>query len=95
MNADQLETAEGKLWLLEEYIHKERSPYQIAAELDTYPNRIRRALLKHKIPVRDHREAQKLALATGRNKHPTKGIEREEEVRGRIGTRLKNRRKET
>lgn len=63
----------GRSFLLEEYSKKERSPYDIAEELNTYPNAVRRALKYHGIPLRDKAKAQKIALASGRSEHPTKG----------------------
>jgi len=68
------------------YAYKElnKSTYEIAAELDTYPNRIRRMLDKANVGRRDKGEAQKQALKSGRHKHPTKGTERPESVRIKI-----------
>jgi len=66
-------TQEGKKFLHEQYILKERSTYEIAEQLEVYPNMVRRALQSHKFPIRSKSEAQSVALKTGRHKHPTKG----------------------
>lgn len=60
------------------------STYVIAQEFNTYPNKIRRVLLKNGRTLRSKKEAQKLALATGRSEHPTEGKERSEEVKTQI-----------
>jgi len=49
------------------------STYQIAKDLDTYPNKIRRILIKHGKGLKSKSEAQKAALKAGRSKHPTEG----------------------
>jgi len=60
------------------------SPYSIAVQLDTYPNKIRRTLIKLGAVLRDKSKAQKLALETGSHTHPTKGKKRTEETKIRI-----------
>lgn len=74
----------SKTYLHAEYIEKGRSTYDIAQELGTYPNKVRRALIHHGIPIRDKGEAQSLALASGRGTHPTEGTERPSEVKNAI-----------
>lgn len=71
-----LSSEQGREYLLQEYVSKERSTYEIAEEQKTYPNFIRRMLKFHKIKLRNKSEAQKKALKTGRHTHPTKGKER-------------------
>lgn len=63
---------------------KENSINQIAKELNTYPNKIRRILLKNNIKLRNISEAQTLALKHGTAIHPTKGKERSNESKFRI-----------
>ena len=62
---------------LEEQVSKmydqDMSTYQIAKELDTYPNKIRRILKKQGKQLKSKSEAQKAALKAGRSKHPTEG----------------------
>ena len=61
-----------------------KSTYEIAKELGTYPNKIRRILIKNGEKVRDKSKAQTIALKTGRHKHPTKGKNRTEEEKIKI-----------
>jgi hypothetical protein len=77
-------TSKGKTYLLEEYVRKERSIYDISDGVDVYPNLIRRAMVAHNIPRRDLSEAQKLALKTGRQDHPTEGRARTKQERDAI-----------
>jgi very-short-patch-repair endonuclease/DNA-binding CsgD family transcriptional regulator len=65
-----------KEFIKKEYLENNKSPYEIAAELGTYANKIKRDLLKLKIKLRDKSAAQSAALKTGRKKHPTEGIPR-------------------
>jgi very-short-patch-repair endonuclease len=58
------------------YDDQDMSTYQIAKELETYPNKIRRILIKHGRELKSKSAAQKVALKTGRSKHPTEGRER-------------------
>lgn len=81
---DFLFSESGRTYLLEEYGRKERSTYDIAKELDVYPNRVRRALIHHKIQLRNRGEAQKAALESGRHVHPTEGRKRTEQERTSI-----------
>ena len=71
-------------FLQKEYVENERSPYDIAESLGIYPNKVRRALQKHGIVLRDKSKAQSTALKTGRHEHPTKGRKRSEEEKIRI-----------
>lgn len=67
-------------------IHKssEYSISQIAEICDTYPNKIRRLAQRLKVPIRNKSEAQKVALKTGRHKHPTAGTKRDDDVKIKI-----------
>lgn len=62
----------GGEYLRTQYGEKLRSTYEVAEELGCYANLVRRALFHHGIPLRDRSEAQKVALVTGRHKHPTR-----------------------
>lgn len=57
---------------------------EIAAELGSYKNAIRRVLVANNEPIRSRSEAQRLALESGRAEHPTEGKERSEEEKVRI-----------
>jgi len=67
-----------------EYEQKKRSLHDIAEEFNTYPNKIRRELLKLGYKLRDKSESQRLAIACGRHKHPTKGVKRPNDVKLKI-----------
>lgn len=60
------------------------STHSIAEVLNTYPNKIRRALQAYGEPIRKDSEAQKLSLAQGRREHPTKGKNLSEETKEKI-----------
>ena len=61
-----------------------KSPYEIAEMYNTYSNKIRRLALKYGIPLKNKSAAQKLALKSGRNEHPTEGTTRTAEVKAKI-----------
>tara|TARA_B100000902_G_scaffold400060_1_gene475388 strand:- start:33917 stop:34705 length:789 start_codon:yes stop_codon:yes gene_type:complete len=67
------------------YVKQKLSFSTIAQELNTYANKIRRDAIKYKIPIRDKSQAQSNALATGTHKHPTKGTQRTETTKSKIG----------
>ena len=67
------------------YIEQKKSFADIAELYDTYPNKIRREIVSFNIPIRDKSEAQKNALKTGKHKHPTKGNQRSEKTKNKIG----------
>jgi very-short-patch-repair endonuclease len=62
-----------KEFLVDQYVNKKRSTYEIAQDLNTYPNKVRRALKTLGVNLRDKSEAQAQAIASGRHEHPTKG----------------------
>lgn len=66
--------------------NKGMSTYDIAEEYGTYPNRIRRLLIKSGISMRDKSVAQKQAIESGRSIHPTKGKKRTGEEKLKIST---------
>lgn len=74
--------------LTKAYVEDNKSVSYIAKQLDTHPNTIRRKLISYGVKLRTKAEAQKLALETGRGVHPTKGKERSETTRNKIGESL-------
>ena len=68
------------------YIDENKSTYEIAEQMSTYPNKIRRILRKHGVPLKSHSQAQRAALKQGRAKHPTDGRRRTEEERLKISS---------
>jgi len=54
----------------------------------TYANKIRRDATKLGFKSRDKSEAQKLALATGRHKHPTKGVGHSDASKEKISDKI-------
>jgi very-short-patch-repair endonuclease len=76
----------NKKTLLEKlYIDQQKSFADIADMCDTYANKIRRDAKKLGLPIRDKSEAQKNALITGKHKHPTKGKQRDQKTKEKIG----------
>ena len=70
------------------YNKKNMSTYEIAKVLDTYPNKIRRTLIKNGYELKDKSQAQKVALAEGRSSHPTKGKKRTKQEKVKISSSL-------
>lgn len=89
-NYKDLSPQEKKEVLYNLYIKKELSISTIADQLGTYSNKIRRDAIKCGIPLRDKSIAQKIALQSGRHKHPTKGTTRDEDTRSKIGLSVLN-----
>ena len=71
-------------YLKDQYINKSRSIGEIADELGTYPNKVRRALIKAGVAMRDKSEAQKNALEKGTAVHPTKGKKMSDETKLKV-----------
>jgi very-short-patch-repair endonuclease len=67
------------------YIKQNKSFADIAAVCGTYANKIRRDAIALQIPIRDKSAAQKNALNTGKHQHPTKGKERSQVEKNKIG----------
>lgn len=76
-------------YIIEAY-NEGKSTYQIAEELNTYPNKINRSLKYLKVGVRNRSDAQKEALASGRHEHPTKGKVHSEETKIKISEQIYN-----
>ena len=51
--------------IIKMYNEDNKSTYEKAESLNTYPNKIRRTLKKHGVPLKDKSSAQKNALETG------------------------------
>ena len=82
---EDLNDAQKKEIIKKEYETNLLSFGEIAKKYQTYSNKIRRDAIKFKISVRDKSDAQKIALESGRHTHPTKGTERPEHVKSKIG----------
>ena len=74
--------------IIKMYNEDNKSTYEIAESLGTYPNKIRRTLNKHGIPLKNKSQAQKNALETGRSPHPTEGKKRSLNEKVRISDGL-------
>lgn len=70
------------------YSVQNKSFQDIAQLYNTYANKIRRDAKKFNIPIRDKSEAQKNALKTGKHKHPTKGTNRDDNTKQKIGSSI-------
>jgi very-short-patch-repair endonuclease len=67
-----------KDFIVNEYVKKKKSTYEISQSIGTYPNKVRRILIAAGVNLRDKSEAQSTAIKSGRHKHPTKGTQRSE-----------------
>lgn len=85
MNYTNLSDKQKKEYILKNYKELGKSFSEIAKESGTYANKIRRDAIKLKIDIRDKSTAQKNALANGSAKHPTKGKQRSDTVKSKIG----------
>ena len=68
------------------YEKEGKSTYEIAEEMGTYPNKVRRVLKKHGVSLKTRSQAQKNALQGGRAKHPTDGKRRTKQERIKISS---------
>lgn len=66
-----------------------KSPYEIAKQFGTYPNKVRSLLKRYGVQLRDKSEAQKNFLNQG-GEHPTKGKPRTKDEKERIGKSVHN-----
>lgn len=71
------------------YTKQHKSTYEIAEKFNTYPNRIRRILIKNGVNLKTKSEAQKNAIENGTAKHPTDGKVRTKEEKLKISSGLK------
>lgn len=89
-NYNQCSDSEKHNILHKYYVEQTKSFQEIADMYDTYPNKLRRDAKKFGIKIRTKSEAQKLALETGKHKHPTKGTTRKESTKNKIGKSVMN-----
>lgn len=66
-----------------------QSTYEIAKNHNTYPNKIRRILIKNGIEIKSRSDAQKNALKTGTSTIPTQGKKRTKDEKINISKGLK------
>ena len=90
LNYNQYSDSDKAKLLQKHYSEEQKSFQEIAEMYDTYANKIRRDAKKFGIKIRSKSEAQKLALETGKHKHPTKGTSRSEETKEKIGMSVMN-----
>ena len=72
------------------YQKEGKSTYEIAEEIGTYPNKIRRILKKHGVVLKTRSQAQRNALQGGRATHPTDGKVRTKEERIKISASVQS-----
>lgn len=70
------------------YVEQNKSTYEIAEQLKTYPNKIRRVLIKSGVDLKSKSEAQKNAIDRGIAIHPTSGKERSKQEKLKISSGL-------
>lgn len=75
--------------VIDMYTNQNKSTYEIAEAMETYPNKIRRLLIKSGVELKDKSEAQKNAIQTGKSVHPTKGKQRSEVEKIKISSGIK------
>lgn len=85
MKYDEMNDDQKKQILYQLYETDKKSFGDIAKQLATYSNKIRRDAIKFKLKIRNKSDAQKNALFTGKHKHPTKGTERDDQTKQKIG----------
>ena len=81
--------------IVDMYVNQNKSTYEISQNLKTYPNKIRRVLMKHGVKLKTKSQAQKNALDKGVAKIPTKGHKRSEEEKIKISSSMEKRWKNT
>lgn len=77
--------------IVELYSKQNKSMQEIAEMLNTYPNKIRRILIKQGVKILTKSEAQANALQNGRAKIPTAGKARTKEEKLKISKKLQER----
>ncbi len=75
-------------YICKEYVDKERSTFDIAQELNTHPNTVRRILIKNSIQIRNRSQAQKNQLE--RKGHPMAGKKRSKQEKRKISDGMRN-----
>jgi len=86
MNYNKLTDDEKHNVIKKLYVKEKKSFSQIADQLGTYANKVRRDAIKFKIEIRDKSAAQKHTLNSGTVDHPTKGKKRSDDVKNKIGS---------
>ena len=84
MDYCSLNDKQKKELLHKKYVKKQLSFAEIARQVGTYTNRVRRDASKLGIQIRSRSEAAKVALHSGRAEHPTKGKSHTEETKIKI-----------
>lgn len=79
-----------KEYIIEQYVDQKKSTYEIAQDIGTYPNKIRRTLNTLGVDLRDRSSAQTVAIETGRHEHPTRGKKRTEAEKIAISNGMSN-----
>jgi len=90
MQYNSLKDTEKQKIIEQLYVIKKQSFQQIAEQYNTYANKVRRDAKKFKINIRNKSEAQKNALEMGSHKHPTKGTQRPQDTKDKIGKSVLN-----
>lgn len=85
LNYKDMSDEQKKIIIKKLYETENKSFLDIAKELNTYANKIRRDAIKFNLKIRDKSQAQKNALITGKHKHPTKGTKRSQQTKSKIG----------
>lgn len=85
MKYDSLNDVQKIDILQKEYSKNKKSFGDIATKYNTYANKVRRDAVKFGIKIRNKSEAQKNALKTGKTNHPTKGKNRPDSTKEKIG----------
>lgn len=75
--------------IIDMYTKESKSTYEVAKIFNTYPNKIRRILVKHNVELKSKSEAQKNALDKGLSKIPTQGKKRTKQERLKISASQK------
>ncbi len=70
--------------IIRSYLEDKLSVHELARMYKTYPNKIRRLLLKNRVPIRGQSETQSILLEQGKVKHPTEGTKRPEKTKMKI-----------
>lgn len=75
--------------IIDLYTKDQKSTYEIAEILNTYPNKVRRILVKNGVELKSKSEAQRNAINNGTAIIPTKGKKRTKEDKLKISASLK------
>lgn len=84
-NYSKLNDSEKESVIKDLYEKQNLSLAVIADQLGTYANKIRRDAIKFGVQLKDKSAAQQNALSSGRHKHPTKGTQRNDTTKEKIG----------